>query len=228
MAPEQFGGAKTADALCDVYSLGATLYNAVTGRLPFHAKFPLAILARKEKEKLSVRAVVPELSARIDTAIQAALQPNANDRPASCLEFFKLLTSRSFEGESADVMAAFQSQQAAGPDDRRACVRHPLEVGTCGVVNTSACDDGGPESEEMWPLVIRDVSAGGIGVVLARRFEPGTELIIECVGGSAASVYRIRTRVVRVESGGAGHWIHGCAFHNKLSDSQLGNLIKFA
>src|SRR5262249_20076947 len=34
MAPEQFSDAKHADARCDIYSLGATLYMAVTGQLP--------------------------------------------------------------------------------------------------------------------------------------------------------------------------------------------------
>ena len=40
--------AKGVDARCDVYSLAATLYNAVTGRLPFDARTPLAILALKD------------------------------------------------------------------------------------------------------------------------------------------------------------------------------------
>ena len=57
MGPEQFGNAKGVDARCDVYSLAATLYNAVTGRLPFDARTPLAILALKEREPMSPRAL---------------------------------------------------------------------------------------------------------------------------------------------------------------------------
>src|SRR5207247_4872281 len=34
MAPEQFSNASKATPLCDIYSLGATLYMAVTGELP--------------------------------------------------------------------------------------------------------------------------------------------------------------------------------------------------
>ncbi len=226
MAPEQFGGAKTADARCDVYGLGATLYTAVTGELPYHAKTPMAILTRKEKEALSPRSVVRELSPRLDAAVRSALHCNPELRPPTCLEFFKLLTSRPrFDGAlSPDRIA----QAKTNGDDRRGYVRHMIGLGTCGVVDTSATGEGGPESEEMWPLVIRDVSAGGIGVLLARRFEPGTELTIECAGSSSATVHRIVARVVRVEPENAGHWVHGCAFANPLADADLANLLRFA
>ena len=49
MAPEQFDDAKTADARCDVYSLGATLYMAVTGRLPFDAVYVAASLGEEDQ-----------------------------------------------------------------------------------------------------------------------------------------------------------------------------------
>src|SRR5262245_39187039 len=44
MSPEQFTEAKNADARCDIYSLGTTLYMAVTGRIPFEAKTLAATL----------------------------------------------------------------------------------------------------------------------------------------------------------------------------------------
>ena len=225
MAPEQFGGAKTADVKCDVYSLGATLYNIVTGRLPFYAKTPLATLAKKEKEVPSVRAIVPELSLRIEDAIQAALRPDPTKRPASCLEFFKRLTARSrFDGDAEAVDLPRDNPPGS---ERRAWVRHPLDVGTCGLIDTSVCG-GGPESVEMWPLVVRDVSIGGIGVLLARRFELGTLLTIELPVGSSGSIRRLAARVVRIEPEKAGHWIHGCAFPAKLREDEVTELIKFS
>ena len=64
MAPEQFADAKTVGPRSDVYSLAATLYSAVTGRLPFAAKTPFATLVKKEQESPSVRLWVPGLSER--------------------------------------------------------------------------------------------------------------------------------------------------------------------
>ena len=95
MAPEQFADAKAVDARCDVYSLAATLYNLLTGQLPFDAKFALAMLTMKEMCNIKpVRSIVPGLNERIDVAIRAALDPNPDRRPATCLEFFKQLTGR--------------------------------------------------------------------------------------------------------------------------------------
>jgi serine/threonine protein kinase len=230
MAPEQFADAKSVGTASDVYSLGATLYSAVTGRLPFAAKTPFAILVKKEQSVPSVRDVVPELSERLDLAIKAALQPHAKDRPASCLEFFKLLTTRAKFDDSRDSIPLPKSDvlDAAGEpgSERRAWIRHPLGVGTCGLIDTSVC--GAPDSVEIWPLVVRDVSIGGVGVLLARRFEPGTELGIELSAGPGVPPRRMTARVVRVVPEKAGHWTHGCAFSEKLTEDELTALLRFA
>jgi hypothetical protein len=112
--------------------------------------------------------------------------------------------------------------------ERRAWVRHPLDVGSCGLIDTSAISRGEPDSEEMWPLVIRDLSVGGAGVLLARRFEPGTELVIEFSSGPDSPPRRLPARVVRVVLEKAGHWVHGCAFPSKLSNDELNALLQFA
>lgn len=221
MAPEQFSAAKTVDARADIYSLGATLYNAVTGRLPFDAKFPLAILTKKERGELTpARQLIPALSERVDMAINAALQVNPADRPRTCLDFFKLLTSR----RSAEIDTAFVPPPPGS--DRRAFVRHPIGVGTFGSVDTAVYGGSG-ETEELWPLVVRDLSAGGIGVLLARRFELGTELTIELSTGPDEP-RRLATRVVRIVPESVGHWVHGCAFRNPLTEEELDALVRFA
>src|SRR6202022_1943561 len=60
MAPEQFRNAKNADVRCDIYSLGATLYQLVTGELPFRSLAPLDAWMKKVNNELTPpRVLVP-------------------------------------------------------------------------------------------------------------------------------------------------------------------------
>ena len=64
VAPEQFEDAKRADQRADIYGLGATLYHAVTGVLPFEGKRNLQILRKKiQNDFAPPRRLVPGLSA---------------------------------------------------------------------------------------------------------------------------------------------------------------------
>jgi serine/threonine protein kinase len=230
MAPEQFASAKTATVRCDVYSLGATLYNALTGELPFHANYGLAILANKEKPPPSVRALVPEVSERVDEAIRQALDKNPNKRPESCLDFFRMLTARSRFDDGREYDALPKNSPAVTPPklgaERRAFVRHELGFGTCATIDT-AVFGGGEDTQEIWPLTVRDVSVGGLGVVLARRFEAGTELMIEFGTGPSSTPRRLSVRVVRIEPDSVGHWVHGCAFVSPLTEDEVKGLLRY-
>jgi len=96
MAPEQFRNAKNADIRCDIYSLGATLYQMVTGELPFKSNGPLDAWMKKIENKLDPpRKLVPTLSERIDWAIMRAMSADPNQRPSSCREFVEDLTGHS-------------------------------------------------------------------------------------------------------------------------------------
>src|SRR5262245_2313450 len=207
MAPEQFSSAKTAGILCDVYSLGATLYNMLTGVLPFDAKFPLAILAKKETCNLRpVRAYAPEVSEHVDSAIRSCLNPDPDLRPESSLAFFKLLTART--GSKQPLRSPGSGATKPSHDDRRAAIRYPLRVGSYGVVDADV--HPGSANEDVWPLVVHDVSVGGVGILLARRFEPNTVLSIELALSEAEPPKRFKCKVVRVQTESAGHWVHGC------------------
>jgi serine/threonine protein kinase len=222
MAPEQFCDARSAGVRCDVYSLGATLYHLLTGRLPFEAKSDLAILTKKQKAAgTSPRAVLSGVSERVDVAVRMALHPDPEQRPASVLAFFKMLTARVRFGRPADGPAV---DRPAGPEDRRHSARHSLKVGTFGAVDPAL--HGG--AEEVWPLVVRDVSGTGIGLTLARRFEVGTELGVELQTHADAAPQRFPARVVRVLADRGGYWIHGCVFDPPLSGGDVAGLLQFA
>ncbi len=67
MAPEQFRNAKNADARCDIYSLAATLYMALTGELPFRSCSPLdAWMKKVQNDFPPPRELAPHLSERVD------------------------------------------------------------------------------------------------------------------------------------------------------------------
>lgn len=94
MAPEQFRNAKNADARCDIYSVGATLYMMVTGELPFgKTSGPLDAWMKKIHNDITApRLIVPELSERCDWAIRRSMSADPNLRPSSCREFIEDLT----------------------------------------------------------------------------------------------------------------------------------------
>jgi serine/threonine protein kinase len=106
MAPEQFRNAKNADARCDIYSLGATLYQMVTGELPFRSSGPLDAWMKKIQNELTPpKQLVPGLSDRVEAAILRAMHADPAKRQASCREFVEELTGRSTRRASGEVAA---------------------------------------------------------------------------------------------------------------------------
>jgi len=96
MAPEQFRDAKNADARCDIYSLAATLYNMVTGELPFKSAGPLDAWMKKiNNDLVPARQLAPGLSERVDWALRRAMSVDKEQRPPTCREFVEDLTGHS-------------------------------------------------------------------------------------------------------------------------------------
>ena len=221
MAPEQYDDAKTVDARADVYSLGATLYMCVTGKVPFDSCSSLIALGKKIKGDIDPPSKhAPDLSGHVNDAICMALRPRPADRPADCLHFVRLLTVRRSPGRIAS--GGLPAERP--PADRRATVRHAFTLATACSIDTGLVS-GGAETVEVWPTVVRDISAGGLGLVLARRFERGTELTVELGprDGGAARAVRVRVRNVRPAS--VGHWHHGCALTDPMTDEELNGIL---
>ncbi len=110
MAPEQFRNAKNADARCDIYSLGATLYMALTGELPFKSCSPLdAWMKKVQNDFPPPRQLASHLSERVDWAIRRAMSADPKQRPNTCREFVEDLMGRSTKKLASPSLA--QAQQ---------------------------------------------------------------------------------------------------------------------
>ena len=95
MAPEQFRDAKNADARCDIYGLGGTLYSALTGVAPWAGMEPLPMFERKVVGDLpSVKQLAPAVSVRMESVVRRAMDPKPERRFANCTEFLSDLEGR--------------------------------------------------------------------------------------------------------------------------------------
>lgn len=83
MSPEQAQG-RPVDRRSDVYSLGATLYHAVTGRPPFHGETPLDTLRLVvDQDPVPPRQLNPKLQKEVELIILKAMQKDPMHRYAS-------------------------------------------------------------------------------------------------------------------------------------------------
>ena len=72
MSPEQ-GMGQPVDYRSDIYSLGVVLYEMVTGRVPFEAETPLAVLLKHVNDPLPLpRQVKPDLPEAVERVILKA------------------------------------------------------------------------------------------------------------------------------------------------------------
>jgi len=84
ISPEQIRGEVNIDFRADIYSLGATFYHMVTGRVPFDGPTPSAVMHKHLKEAL----IPPDhintaLSAGVAEIIEVMMAKNRDDRYAS-------------------------------------------------------------------------------------------------------------------------------------------------
>ncbi len=130
MSPEQCQGAKQLSAATDIYSLGIVLYEMVTGRRPFDAETPLAVIYQHLHDPLPrPRALRPDLPEAVEAVIFKALakEPEARFRTAGELaaafsraiagveELAPPVVSRTLPAEAAPAVPATQVAPEAKP-----------------------------------------------------------------------------------------------------------------
>ncbi|MFZ5903234.1 MAG: serine/threonine protein kinase [Chloroflexota bacterium] len=93
MSPEQFQG-KGVDARTDVYSLGVVLYEMITGRKPYQADTPAAVLVKQVTEALPrPRIFISGLPDDVEKLLLKTLAKNKEDRYQNIAEMVRVMES---------------------------------------------------------------------------------------------------------------------------------------
>jgi hypothetical protein len=112
--------------------------------------------------------------------------------------------------------------QTSTKRERRVWARQATNIdGICQPVAVETAT----EPETGWPGTIIDVSRGGIGLHLERRFLPGTLLIIELPSTEHEPARFLQVDVIRSTPHSDGGWIHGCKFLVELEEKDLQTLV---
>ncbi len=98
--------------------------------------------------------------------------------------------------------------------ERRATVRHPATL-------LSSLHPVAPKGGPCWDAEIRDISAGGIGLIVSQCFEPGTLLAIEPQNPRDAAPTLLLVQVVRVAAQADGQWLIGGKLVRELCESEV-------
>jgi serine/threonine protein kinase/tetratricopeptide (TPR) repeat protein len=122
MAPEQARGDAPIDARCDIYSLGATLFEMIAGRPPHVGPTPIATLARlvttTPPRLRELRRNVPPM---LDNLVHRMLSGNVMDRPGSAQEVaetLRMLLHQSTTATSLELGEPVMSSRLGGSASR--------------------------------------------------------------------------------------------------------------
>ena len=107
MAPEQ-GEGRSIDHRADIYALGIVFFEMVTGRKPFTADTPMAVIVKQMRDPLPKPTLLnPNLSQEAERVLFKTLAKDPNDRYADMGVFAKamkdlLKTERTYTNEKSD------------------------------------------------------------------------------------------------------------------------------
>jgi hypothetical protein len=175
MAPEQIRGRPSASS--DIFSLGAMVYEMVTGIVPFKADTQVALYeAQREGVRVKPRDVRPALPEAAEAAILKALAFDENARYAQARDFGDELSRALLGGRGAVRKDSFSA--TAGPQ-----VRETLTTNADGARKTVADSETRveqPQRRRITPLAWGAVAAlvAIAAVIAALMLRPKTQPLI--------------------------------------------------
>jgi serine/threonine protein kinase len=114
MAPEQGIGASNIDARVDIYSLGIVLYEMITGRKPYIADTPMAVVLKQMNDPLPLpKDFVPDLPESVEHILFKALAKQPEDRYVDMNALIAAMEGLLAETPKAEVPATPASSKQA-------------------------------------------------------------------------------------------------------------------
>ncbi len=105
--------------------------------------------------------------------------------------------------------------QSIRPQDRRVFVRYPPQSGS-PVLSVS-----GPDEILTWKAWFRDISVGGVCLILNGTFKPGAVIDVEFANPRTNAKRTVQAKVVRNETKDEVHWAVACTFLQQLTPDEL-------
>lgn len=103
--------------------------------------------------------------------------------------------------------------------DRRVYVRHP------GTPETPTYAVSEQEDIITWKARVRDLSVGGVSLLLNSGFPIGATVEIDFRNDATRTTRTLDARIVRSDCKDDIHWVIGCEFLQKLSEEEMNALL---
>ena len=196
ISPEQIRGVKDIDARADIYSLGATLFQLVTGRAPFEGSSGALVMSMHLTHPLpDPRKFVPGLSEGICRVLRKMMAKDRNERYPDVLaldrDLYKLQlgqTPEPVEPSESGIETFVSSERSDAPAVRTPSSRSAAPAPAPAPARAEAASPAATPSASAPTPAFREEDLHFVEVELARHIGPLARVLVKRAAKSAPNL----------------------------------------